>query len=276
MPPLSGSGGGVIAYVVERDSIPSIHIMNADGSDQRRLTDGVDAHPDWSPDGSQIAFSTRPLGVVAISIYDLEEQSVRQLTDTERSPSSPDWSPDGAQFAMIYNPSHPGINYELYLMSSDGTKIVPLTDSAGYQFFAGPDWAPDGKRIVFSADLEGNHDINLMDPDGANVEQITSDEAHDRSPAWSPDSSQIAFETYRDGNWEIYVMDADGTGLRNVTNNPARELWPTWSPDGSKIAFQSDRDRNWEIYVINIDGTDPQRLTNNDFKDSEPAWRPWR
>jgi Tol biopolymer transport system component len=264
----------VIAYVSERDNIPGIHIMNADGSDQRRLTGGIDAHPDWSPDGRQIAFSTRPLGVVAISVYNLDDQMVHQLTDTDRSPSAPDWSPNSAQFAMVYKPSHPGINFELYLMSADGSKFVPLTDSAGYQFYANPDWSPDGKRIVFSADLEGNHDIYLMDPDGANVMQLTYDEAHDRSPAWSPDGSQIAFKTYREGNWEIYLMDADGTDLRNITNSAAREQWPAWSPDGAKIVFQSDRDGNWKIYVMDAGGSESRRLTNNDFKDTEPAWRP--
>lgn len=119
----------------------------------------------------QIAFSTRPLGVVAISIYDFDDQTVHQLTHIDRSPSAPDWSSDGTQFAMVYNPSHPGINFELYLMSADGNRFVPLTDSAGNQFYANPDWSPDGKRIVYSADLEGNHDIYLMDPDGANVVQ---------------------------------------------------------------------------------------------------------
>ena len=49
LPPLSGSGGRVIAYVSERDSVPGIYIKYADGSDQRRLTGGFDAHPDWSP-----------------------------------------------------------------------------------------------------------------------------------------------------------------------------------------------------------------------------------
>lgn len=133
----------------------------------------------------------------------MEDQSIRQLTDTERSPSTPDWSPDGSQFAMVYNPSHPGINYELYLMNSEGRDFKPLTDPAGYQTYAGPDWSQDGRRIVFSADQEGNYDIYLMDPDGANVQRLNSVEANDRSPAWSTDGDQIAFESYQDGNWEM-------------------------------------------------------------------------
>jgi TolB protein len=274
LPSLSGSGGGVIAFVSERSGRPGIYIMNADGSDQRQLTNDFDTHPDWSPDGKKIAFSTRRSDIVAIYMIDLESREVQPLTDTERAPSAPDWSPDGERFVFIYNPAHPGIDYELFTMNAEGGSFDQLTDSAGYQTYSNPDWSPDGSRIVFSADLAGNHDIYLMNPDGSGMEQLTFHEANDRAPAWSPDGTQIAFESYRDGNWEILVMDADGTSLRNISNNPGRDLWPTWSPDGSRIAFQSDRARNWEIYSMNADGSDQQRLTDNEVKDSEPAWRP--
>jgi Tol biopolymer transport system component len=264
----------VIAFVSERGDAPGIVIMNADGSDPRLLTENYDSHPNWSPDGSQIAYSTRPSGVVAISIFDLAANESRQLTDTDRSPSAPDWSPDGKEFAFIYNPAHPGINYELYRMDANGKNFVRLTDSAGYQSYDNPDWSPAGDRILFSADLEGTHDIYIMDPDGSNVQQLTATDVHDRSPVWSPDGTQIAFETYRDGNWEIYVMNADGSNPTNISNSVSRELWPSWSPDGTRIAFQSDRDGNWEIYLMNADGGDQLRLTHNEVKDSEPAWRP--
>ena len=273
-PSLSGSGGGVIAYVSEESGVPGISIMNADGTDSRRLTEAYDAHPSWSPDGRKIAFSTRPANVVAIAVIDLQSNEIKQLTDTERSPSAPDWAPDGQSLAIIYNPAHPGINYELYTMNANGSGFKRLTESAGYQYYDNPDWSPDGSKLTYSADLEGNQDIYIADPDGANPVQVTFSAADDRSPAWSPDGSRIAFETYRDGNWEIYIMNTDGTGMQNISNHESREQWPSWSPDGSMIAFQSYRDGNWEIYVMNADGTEQRRLTENEVKDSEPSWRP--
>ncbi len=274
LPPLTGRGGGVLAFVSERSGSPGIYVMNADGSDPRLLTDQYDTHPSWSPDGTMIAFSTRRADVVAIYSIDLATNKITQLTNTERAPSAPDWAPDGEKFAIIYNPSHPGINFEMYLMGANGKNFQRLTQSEGYQFYASPDWAPDGSRLAFAADLSGNYDIYLMDPDGAGVEKLTSAEANDNSPAWSPDGTKIAFETFRDGNWDIYLMNADGTDLKPLITDPADDKWPSWSPDGSQIAFQTDRDGNWEIYLMDLDGSNVTRLTENEFKNFEPAWRP--
>lgn len=249
--------------------------MNADGTDQRRLSDAFDAHPSWSPDGSRIAFTTSPTGKLNIAVIGLETGEITYLTDDERGPAAPDWSPDGEGFAYIYHATDPGTTFELYLMDAAGKNPKRLTESVGSVFFDNPDWSPDGLKLTFSSDLGGNQDIYLSDDDGSNMVQLTSDEGDDRSSVWSPDGTKIAFESYRDGNWEIVVMNTDGSGLQNISNSPdSREQWPTWSPDGSKIAFQTDRDGNWEIYVMNADGTEPQRLTDNNVKDTEPAWRP--
>ena len=272
--PLSGSGGGIIAFVSERDGAPGIYLMNADGSDQRMLTNHYDTHPDWSPDGHTLAFATVRSTIGAIYTYDLEILSEHQLTNTKRSPSSPDWSPDGSRLAIIYTPTHPGINYELFLINSSGSNFQPLTDSPSYQYYANPDWSPNGTRIAFSADLDDVYNVYLMDPDGTNILQLTAGKRDNDKPAWSPDGSKIAFQSNRDGNWEIYLMNADGSNLKNLTNHPDDDKWPSWSPDGTRIAYQSDRDGNWEIYTMNADGSDPLRLTENKQKDSEPAWSP--
>jgi len=271
---LSGSGGGVIAFVSERSGSPVIYLMNADGSDQRQLTNQYDVHPDWSPDGQTLAFGTHRETIGSIYLYDMKTHSERQLTFTDRTTSAPDWAPGGTRLSFIYTPTHPGINYEIFLMNSSGESFKRLTDSTEYQHYANPDWSPDGRQIAYSADIDDVYNIYKMDPDGTNIVQLTAGERNNNKPAWSPDGSKIAFETNRDGNWEIYVMNADGSNLMRITDHPDDDKWPSWSPDGSRIAFQSDRDGNWEIYLMNAEGSDPIRLTENKAKDSEPAWKP--
>ena len=71
----------------------------------------------------------------------------------------------------------------------------------------GPNWSPDGTRITFISDRDGNNEIYVMDADGSNQTNLTNNDVWDDFPNWSPDGTKIAFSSSRDGNIEIYVMD---------------------------------------------------------------------
>ena len=139
---------------------------------------------------------------------------------------------------------------------------------------ASPAWSPDGSRIAFNSDRDGNTEVYAVYADGSGVARLTYNDAVDGDPAWSPDGRRIAFESTRDGNWEIYVMDADGSGVTRLTHNDAYDWSPAWSPDGRRIAFHSKRDGNREIYVMNADGSGVTRLTFDSAFDSGPNWSP--
>ena len=75
-----------------------------------------------------------------------------------------------------------------------------------------PAWSPDGRRIAFTSERDGNPEIYVMNADGSGVTRLTYNDARDLDsfPAWSPDGRRIAFHSNRDGNFEIYVMNASG------------------------------------------------------------------
>lgn len=130
-------------------------------------------------------------------------------------------------------------------------------------------------QIAFVGQVSDNDDIILMNSDGSNQIQLTTDPSNEGHPAWSPDGTRIAFSTDRDGNSEIYVMNADGTNPVNLTNDEGADDWrPMWSPDGRQIAFVTNRDGNAEIYVMNANGTNPINLTNEEKSDIAPNWSP--
>ena len=137
-----------------------------------------------------------------------------------------------------------------------------------------PSWSPDGTRIAFRSQRDGNDEIYVMNADGTCQVNLTHDPVNDWSPAWSPDSTRIAFARFFDRNpyTDVAVMNVDGSGLKRLTN--AHGEYPAWSPDGSRIAFASARDGNYEIYVMNADGSGQTRLTNNPAYDMAPAWSP--
>ncbi|HKP02322.1 MAG TPA: hypothetical protein VJU77_03085 [Chthoniobacterales bacterium] len=139
---------------------------------------------------------------------------------------------------------------------------------------------PGNGRIAFeSSRLSGDtaRDIFVMEADGANATNLTSNQSYNLFADWSPDGTKIAFSSDRSGDFEIYLMNADGSNPVRLTNNPAEDQRPRWSPDGTKFAFYSDRDNNaghFEVYVMNVDGSQPTRLTNTMGVDYEPTWSP--
>jgi Tol biopolymer transport system component len=287
LPPLTGSGG-VIAFTSERDGNMEIYVMNADGSDQRRLTNqsGEDYWPTWSPDGSQIAFASERDGNFEIYIMSADGNNQRRLTRSGDSASDlePAWSPDGTQIAFM---SHSAGKGAIYVVDVDGAEQgsdnrQPLTDGSGDDWL--PAWSPDGSRIAFVSHRDGNPEIYVMNADGSNQQRLTDNVGDDSYPAWSPDGTWISFSSVREGSRGLYVMDVDGAeqgsgNLQKLTHDDASVWVSAWSPDGTKIAFTSDRDGNREIYVMDADGAEQglgnlRRLTNDLGLDGIPAWRP--
>ncbi|HAY22277.1 MAG TPA: hypothetical protein DCY27_08940 [Desulfobacterales bacterium] len=162
--------------------------------------------------------------------------------------------------------------WAIWIMRGDGSDPKRLTEERAND--TSPTWAPDGRRLAFVSDRDGNREIYAMKADGSEQVNLTRHGAEDMTPAWSPDGENIAFASYRDGNWEIYVMKADGSNIRRLTRSAGADYSPTWSPDGKWIAFSSNRDGNWEIYSMGIDGTGVKRLTNDEATDTTPAWSP--
>jgi Tol biopolymer transport system component len=166
-------------------------------------------------------------------------------------------------------------NYELYTIAPDGSGLHQLTVTSGFDNML-PRWSPDGSKIAFMSNREGNSEIYVMNADGSGLQRITNDPGDDEYPAWSPDGAKIAFNSNRDGTMAIYTVDAsDGGNLQLLTPDDAADYWPAWSPDGTRIAFMSDPPPyagHHNIAVINSDGSGREQLTNEASFTGFPAW----
>ena len=165
--------------------------------------------------------------------------------------------------------------WSVYVMNSDGSNRTLVAEGqAG--FLSAPSWSPDGARIAYVSERDGNPDIWVMGSDGSDPVNLTQNKAKEHSPAWSPDGKWIAFASVRDSlYWELYLMQPDGTAVQRLTWwEDASDLSPTWSPDGTRLAFASRRDGNWEIYTMDRDGGNLTRLTDHLADDTNPAWSP--
>lgn len=157
--------------------------------------------------------------------------------------------------------------HDLYIMNSDGTNQVNLTDTPEIDDHY-PVFSPDGTKIAFHAGGGlWDSQIYVMNADGTNKVNITNlPGTYSCCPDWSPDGQKITFTSTRSGDWEIYVMNADGSNPQNLTNSPGFDHISFFSPDGTKLLFSSQRatpELN-QVYVMGADGSNPTRLTHTD------------
>ncbi|MBU7018161.1 MAG: PD40 domain-containing protein [Theionarchaea archaeon] len=200
--------------------------------------------------------------------------NVKRLFCSPSIDGFPSFSADGERIAFVSN--RDDWRYAIYVMDSDGNNMERLTayPCRKFTFTFWPRWSPDGTKIVFISDRNGNSEICVMDADGSNEINVSNNPWEDSQSSWSPDGTKIVFTSDRDGNHEIYVMNPDGSNQKRLTNTTSWEGSPAWSPDGTQIAFTSNREGSSDIYVMNTDGSNQRRLTRDSAADGGPIWSP--
>jgi uncharacterized protein YjdB len=155
--------------------------------------------------------------------------------------------------------------------------LTPLNrDSTAAQSDPAP--SPDGSRIAYVTDRDGNAEIYLMNADGTNPQRLTNTPATEGSPSWTPDGAKIVFASNvagtTTGTFHIWIMNADGSGQRQLTQGTTSDFQPAVSPDGKTIAFTTDRDggSNYNIYLMNPDGSNPRQFTKDLVPETNPVW----
>jgi len=147
-----------------------------------------------------------------------------------------------------------------------------------------PEFLPDGKRIIYSANDSEAQGIYIYDLKEQTSTPLLTNIANTEAPSWSPDGTKIAFEVYQDGlkSSQIYTANVNGSDVKQLTEGQFYNWTPRWSPDGKKLVFETTRNDTpkthrpggyRDIYVMDSDGQNQINLTTNTFG-HHPSWSP--
>ena len=223
-----------------------IFIMNADGSEQKKLIAGErttsDFSPDWSPDGTRIAFTSLSAGSrwdLLVANADGSGRATSLVSRTGEQLTWPDWSPDGSKIA--FNTGAESSHGDIFVINADGSGLRRLTDSPANDF--DPTWSPGGSKIAFISDRlrgPGWPEVFVMNADGGSQTSL-SRHAYGFAPTWSPDGSMIANATgarVGGGNSQIVAYQTDGSGRINLSGNSYHDYPDDDSPDWHGASIQ--------------------------------------
>jgi len=214
-----------LCIVARRGGTQSLFLIDpvqGAASRQTKITNdtiaGADAQPSWKADSSQIVYVSNKGGTGRWEIYIINRDGTgNQLiarTNDNTDAQWPVFTPDGTK--IIYQSRIGGIGVDTSLRVLDiATGITtPIGDTEGNGFRdEAPSVSPDGAKIAFHSNRNGDFDIWIMNPDGTSAQALTRDARSDGYPVWSPNGARIAFTRDR----ELWTMAADGTDQKQLT-----------------------------------------------------------
>jgi Tol biopolymer transport system component/DNA-binding winged helix-turn-helix (wHTH) protein len=151
---------------------------------------------------------------------------------------------------------------------------VQLTTDTSFRKSA-PSFSPDGKKIAFSKALAGEkYDIWVIDADGRNPVQLTSDIRPDLSPGWFPAGDSIGFMTFYESGSTLFSLTLDGKVERPMFEWDTEAAFTQISPDGSRIAFHSDKGGSVNIWTASLESGEARQITSGAEPMGWPCWSP--
>ncbi|MFN2588252.1 MAG: hypothetical protein ABR613_09065 [Actinomycetota bacterium] len=182
---------------------------------------------------------------------------------------------------IAFSSTRAGGDAEIFIMDADGSNLRQITDNDGDDH--SPDWAPDGRRIVFVHEPpdKANADLHIIDTVTGIERELTSWRYwYETDPAWSPDGKWIAFASRHpdaDGG-DVLALSVDGERCRLIATQQenSTNVDPAWSPDGKKLVF-IEYYESYDLYTTRFccnHGYKHRTVTSDGSQKWNPEWSP--
>ena len=259
-PAISPDGRRVAYAVYNADEHPSIHLMNVDGSDDRKLLNNNALSGQsiaWGPDGNGLYYTKTEMVRNTnlyndIYYYDLEQRREIRLTRHLRARDAAP-SPDGTKLVFVTNQLGKS---RLAMLSPIQKTIVKEQDISwlgedNTSQFETPRFSPDGQKIAVGVrQQDGFKDIWIFDSQGNKLDELMHDRAIDGGAVWSADGRSLYFSSDRSGIFNLYAYDLATRIISQVSNVLGGAFMPSITPDGNEIAFANYSSHGYDIHVM--------------------------
>ncbi|MFQ6005983.1 MAG: CehA/McbA family metallohydrolase [Woeseia sp.] len=251
--------------------------VDSDVAEQLTAGPGYDYQPDWSPDGSKIAFVRYDNDAMELYLLKLATNEMTALTDEGAVNVEPRWSPDGSRLAYVSTRDTGRFHVFIGDLIEDTLVAGPLFEErkseipryyySAYDHELSPAWSPDGEAIVYVGNPEipyGTGAIWRREVTGDPTPQLVRMEetTWKARPDWSPDGNRIAYASYLGRQWhQLWVTTPEGSAEPfPLTYGDFDISSPRFSPDGKQIAYVANEPGHTEIRIQDTVGGKTNKL----------------
>lgn len=253
------------ARLVYASTDGKVWTVAADGGPSRSADEGSGNHhsPAVSPDGRRVAYVTERGERVDIAVADLDGRWTRIVSGGDEYVMQPRWSPDGSRLLYAQWPHYDMPWDERALVVADAETGEARVIAGGARVVnADAVWSPDGRRIAFVADRDGDFaNLWLCDADGGNARRLVAESNRHQTPVWSPDGRRIAYSRNDDGDCQLWCWEDGQT--RQVTREPGHYSEPAWLDDSHLVAVFASPVLPPDLYVIDAQTGARRQLTRS-------------
>ena len=251
--PVVSPDGTKVAYMsARRGEAPNLWMMGIDGGSSMQLTSdrGFEGQPEWSVDGTRVAYQARGEDEERLLLIDIATRKTSEVIDLAAlrpsSGAAPHLAPLGEvrlsrsakqiAFSVHEPPTGGRVLYTATLDPMSPRRLTSGPVSVGY-----PAWSPDERRVAVEIKDGSSTQAGVLDVESGVLRRITEARGQTWVRSWSPDSRRVAAAVLREGLWSLRALDVSGGPERTIASpGPPRVFvrYPDWSARGDLIVFE--------------------------------------